>query len=122
MTVLQWWRQGGGGAMTKRLPVNPAPGPLEHYAQRFDDLFSRARAQREGFRRYLEGLLLPAERNKTLTALASHISVALVHLHRGGLDFSDVLLVEVPGVISYAPPQPPYGLRAHPYKARGTLR
>jgi hypothetical protein len=57
--------------MSKRLPVNPAPGPLEHYAQRFDDLFSRARAQREGFRRYLEGLLLPAERNKTLTALAN---------------------------------------------------
>jgi DDE superfamily endonuclease len=57
--------------MTKRLPVNPAPGPLEHYAERFDDLFSRARAQREGFRRYLEGLLLPAERNKTLTALAN---------------------------------------------------
>src|SRR5215213_6920038 len=56
--------------MTKRLPVEPAPGPLEDYAQRFDDLF-RARAQREGFRRYLEGLLLPAERNKTLTALAN---------------------------------------------------
>src|SRR5215210_4374312 len=61
----------GGAAMTKRLPVNPAPGPLEHYAERFDDLFGRARAQREGFRRYLEGLLLPAERNKTLTALAN---------------------------------------------------
>jgi len=43
---------------------------LEGYAARFDDLF-RARAQREGFRRYLEGLLLPAERNKTLTALAN---------------------------------------------------
>ena len=57
--------------MTKPLPVNPAPGPLEHYAQRFDDLFSRARAQREGFRRYPEGLLLSAERNKTLTALAN---------------------------------------------------
>ena len=57
--------------MTKPLPVNPAPGPLEHYAERFDALFSRARAQREGFRRYLEGLLLPAERNKTLTALAN---------------------------------------------------
>ncbi len=56
--------------MTKRLPVDPAPGPLEDYAQRFDDLFE-ARAQREGFRRYLEGLLLPAERNKTLTALAN---------------------------------------------------
>jgi hypothetical protein len=38
---------------------------LEEYAARFDELF-RARAQRDGFRRYLEGLLLPAERNKTL--------------------------------------------------------
>jgi hypothetical protein len=57
-------------AMTKRYPVSPAPGPLEDYAARFDDLFS-ARAQRHGFRRYLEGLLLPAERNKTLTALAN---------------------------------------------------
>jgi hypothetical protein len=56
--------------MTKRLPITPAPAPLEEYACRFDDLFS-ARAQREGFRRYLEGLLLPAERNKTLTALAN---------------------------------------------------
>lgn len=56
--------------MTKRLPAEPAPGPLEDYAETFDDLFG-ARAQREGFRRYLEGLLLPAERNKTLTALAN---------------------------------------------------
>src|ERR671921_2633275 len=56
--------------MTKRLPVEPAPGPLEDYAQSFDDLFATL-AQREGFRRYLEGLLLPTERNKTLTALAN---------------------------------------------------
>src|SRR3712207_5590269 len=56
--------------MTRRLPVKPAPGPLEDYAQSFDDLLA-ARAQRHGFRRYLEGLLLPAERNKTLTALAN---------------------------------------------------
>src|ERR671917_1483643 len=56
--------------MSRRLPVASSPGPLEDYAVRFDDLF-RARAQREGFRRYLEGLLLPAERNKTLTALAN---------------------------------------------------
>lgn len=61
--------------MTKRLPVRPAPGPLEEYAARFDGFF-RARAQREGFRRYLEGLLLPAERNKTLTALANTEPVA----------------------------------------------
>ena len=45
-------------------------GTLGVSRTRFDDLF-RARAQREGFRRYLEGLLLPAVRNKTLTALAS---------------------------------------------------
>jgi hypothetical protein len=56
--------------MTKRSPVSPAPGPLEDYALSFDDLFG-ARAQRHSFRRYLEGLLLPAERNKTLTALAN---------------------------------------------------
>jgi hypothetical protein len=56
-------------AMTKRSPLNPAPGPLEDYALSFDVLFG-ARAQRHSFRRYLEGLLLPAERNKTLTALA----------------------------------------------------
>jgi hypothetical protein len=56
--------------MTRRYPVSPAPGPLEDYAQSFDDLFG-ARAQRHSFRRYLEGLLLPAERNKTLTALAN---------------------------------------------------
>ncbi len=61
--------------MTRRLPVRPAPGPLEEYAARFDGLF-RARAQREGFRRYMEGLLLPAERNKTLTALANTEPVA----------------------------------------------
>jgi hypothetical protein len=56
--------------MTKRLPADPAPGPLEDYAARFDDLFATL-AQRRAFRRYLEGLLLSAERNKTLTALAN---------------------------------------------------
>ena len=56
--------------MTKRSPVSPAPGPLEDHAALFDELFG-ARAQRHAFRRYLEGLLLPAERNKTLTALAN---------------------------------------------------
>ena len=56
--------------MTKRKPVEPAPGPLEDYARRFDHLLAN-RAQRQGFRRYLEGLLLSDERNKTLTALAN---------------------------------------------------
>jgi SRSO17 transposase len=61
--------------MTRRYPVSPAAGPLEVYAQSLDDLFG-ARAQRHSFRRYLEGLLLPAERNKTLTALANTEPVA----------------------------------------------
>lgn len=61
--------------MTKRLHVESAPGPLEGFAAHFDDLLAK-RAQREGFRRYLEGLLLPEERNKTLTALANTEPVA----------------------------------------------
>jgi SRSO17 transposase len=64
------WRQGGDAAMTRRRPADPAPGPLEQYAARFDVLFATL-AQRRAFRRYLEGLLLPTERNKTLTALAN---------------------------------------------------
>jgi hypothetical protein len=55
--------------MTRRQPCPEAPGPLEGYAARFDDLFSSL-AQRRGFREYLAGLLAPRERNKTLTALA----------------------------------------------------
>jgi SRSO17 transposase len=55
--------------MTTRLACPPAPGPLEDYAARFDPLFARL-AQRRGFRAYLEGLLLPRDRNKTLTSLA----------------------------------------------------
>ena len=55
--------------MTKRVPAPAAPGPLEGYAARFDDVF-RSLAQRRGFREYLAGLLAPRDRNKTLTALA----------------------------------------------------
>src|SRR5436305_2701581 len=55
--------------MTKPVACPPAPGPLEEYAARFDDLFTRV-AQRRGFREYLAGLLAPRDRNKTLTALA----------------------------------------------------
>ena len=56
--------------MTQRREVIPAPGLLEAFAREFDPLFTKWN-QREGFRRYLEGLLLPAERNKTLTGLAN---------------------------------------------------
>ncbi len=55
--------------MTKRLACPPAPGPLEDYAAQFDALFTRL-AQRRGLRAYLQGLLLPRDRNKTMTALA----------------------------------------------------
>jgi hypothetical protein len=47
--------------MTKRKAISPAPEPLEVYTKQFDDLFGR-RTQREAFRHYLEGLLLPTER------------------------------------------------------------
>jgi hypothetical protein len=55
--------------MSQRLACPPAPGPLEAYAATFDGLFGTL-AQRRSFREYLQGLLLPRERNKTLTALA----------------------------------------------------
>ena len=54
--------------MTKRRACPPAPGPLEGYAAQFDAVFARL-AQRRGLRAYLQGLLLPRDRNKTLTAL-----------------------------------------------------
>ncbi len=55
--------------MTTRLPVSPAPGSLEPFAQHIDSLFPK-RSQRQAFRGYLAALLVPTERNKTLTALA----------------------------------------------------
>ncbi|MFI1338086.1 transposase [Streptomyces sp. NPDC020845] len=61
--------------MTARRPCPPAPGPLEKYAARFDDLFFSL-AQRRGFREYLTGLLAPRERNKTITCLAGAEPVA----------------------------------------------
>ncbi len=56
--------------MTKRIEITPAPEPLEAYARHVDDLLGKSN-QREGFRRYLEGLLLPSERHKTLTGLVN---------------------------------------------------
>src|SRR2546423_436111 len=55
--------------MTRRRPCPAAPGPLEGYAARFDDLFGSL-AQRRGFRDSLAGLRAPRDRNKTLTAVA----------------------------------------------------
>lgn len=54
--------------MTTRQSCPPAPAPLEAYAVQFDALFARLN-QRHAFRQYLEGVLMPAERNKTLAAL-----------------------------------------------------
>ena len=54
--------------MSARLACPPAPGPLEAYAVQFDPLL-KTPAQRQGFRTYLSGLLLPRDRSKTLTAL-----------------------------------------------------
>src|SRR5829696_6060014 len=55
--------------MARRVPCPPAPAPLEAYVQQFDGGFASL-AQRRAFRDYLHGLLLPRERNKTLTGLA----------------------------------------------------
>ena len=55
--------------MTARKPCPPAPGPLEAYAGGFDEVYESL-AQRRAFRDYLAGLLLPRDRNKTLTAVA----------------------------------------------------
>jgi SRSO17 transposase len=73
--------------MTKRLPCPPAPGPLEDYATQFDSLLGSL-AQRRGLRAYLQGLLLPRDRNKTLTALAgAEPVVGAQHAAVQGLQF-----------------------------------
>jgi len=55
--------------MTERRACPPAPGPLEEYAARFDDLLVSL-AQRRGLREYLTALPAPRDRTKTLTCLA----------------------------------------------------
>src|SRR5438477_7205601 len=54
--------------MSQRQATTALPEALASYAVQFDKLFSRVN-QRAGFRQYLVGLLLPAERNKTLTGI-----------------------------------------------------
>jgi hypothetical protein len=67
--------------MTKRIEVERAPAPLEEYAKHFDGIFGKSN-QREGFRRYVEGLLLPSERHKTLTGLSNTEPVVGAQLSR----------------------------------------
>ncbi|HET8844842.1 MAG TPA: IS701 family transposase [Ktedonobacteraceae bacterium] len=67
--------------MTKRIEVARAPAPLEEYCQHFDLLLSKSN-QREGFRQYLEGLLLPSERHKTLTGLVNTEPIVGAQLSR----------------------------------------
>jgi SRSO17 transposase len=67
--------------MTKRRTVPTAPEPLEDYARHFDAVFAKSN-QRDEFRHYLEGLLLPTERHKTLTGLANTEPLVGAHLPR----------------------------------------
>src|SRR5947207_13680814 len=67
--------------MTKRIEITPSPEPLEAYAEHFDDRFGKSN-QREEFRQYLEGLLLPSERHKTLTGLVNTEPVVGAQLPR----------------------------------------
>src|SRR5438128_5833630 len=76
MRAEEAWKQ-----MTKRIEVAPAPAPLEAYVKHFDPVFGKSN-QREGFRRYVEGLLLPSERHKTLTGLVNTEPIVGAHLPR----------------------------------------
>ncbi len=67
--------------LTKRIDVARAPAPLEEYVKHFDALFGKSN-QRDGFRRYVEGLLLPSERHKMLTGLANTEPVVGAQLPR----------------------------------------
>jgi hypothetical protein len=67
--------------MTKRIEVERAPAPLEEYIKHFDPLFGKSN-QRESFRQYLQGLLLPSERHKTLTGVVNTEPVVGAQLPR----------------------------------------
>jgi SRSO17 transposase len=53
-----------------RKPAAPTAEAIDRFCGHFDDLFARL-AERTAVRHYLIGLLLPRERNKTLTELAA---------------------------------------------------
>ncbi len=60
--------------MTER-PEPVVPLPLDTYAQQFDAVCATG-IQRRRLREYLAGLLLPRDRNKTLTALVGAEPIA----------------------------------------------
>jgi hypothetical protein len=64
-----------GEALVGNYGVLVAATPQKSARKLCPQLRRPASAQRECFKRYLEGLLLPAERNKTLTTLANTESV-----------------------------------------------
>jgi hypothetical protein len=93
--------------MTKRRAIPTAPEPLEAYARHFDDLFGKSN-QRDEFRHYLEGLLLPTERNKTLTGLAATSPyVGAQHPRAQGMQW---FLSEARGPRKASPAAPPPGV------------
>jgi SRSO17 transposase len=55
---------------TSRKPTVPTAEAIDRFCSHFDDLFARL-AERTAVRHYLIGLLLPRERNKTLTELVA---------------------------------------------------
>src|SRR5260370_30626934 len=61
--------------MAARRQPAAVPAPLEQYTRAFDPLF-RTHIQRQRFRAYLAGILLPRDRNKTLTALVGAEPIA----------------------------------------------
>src|SRR5260370_14303470 len=69
-----------GKKMTKRLEVAPAPAPLEEYTKHFDGLFGKSN-QCEGFRRYVECLMLHSARYNTISTLHKTKTVVRVNIH-----------------------------------------
>ena len=67
--------------MTRRVPCPPAPGPLDGYAARFDDLFGSL-AQRRGSREYLGWPPAPRERNMALAGAEPVAGVQQAVVHR----------------------------------------
>ena len=63
--------------MSQRKPTRPMAQAIDEFAVQFDPLFKRL-SQRENFRYYLSGLLIPMETNKHLRGIATAIPGANV--------------------------------------------